>query len=508
MQSDRSLWDTKAPRRRKGQQEGTINLKVRDFFYLMLLTAASLVVHGYHPGVEDSEVYISGIKSILNPSLYPFGREFFASQAGMTLLPNLIAASVRFSHLPFDWVIFFWHTLSIFLLLLAGLQLSRILFKEERAHWAGVTLLAALLTLSVAGTALYIVDQYLNPRAFALFAAIFATTAVLKKKYLQAGLWIAFAATVHMLMVAFAISWLFFLVLVKSYLSRPIPAMSLLPLGLSFKYPSAAYREAVQTRSYFFLLQWQWYEWLGIFGPLAILYGLSRHARKQGLTNVETVCRASIPFVLFYFVVAVIFTIPDRLVAFARFQPLRSLHIVYVLLVLIGGGYLGKWLLKGRAWLWLAFCLPLSAGMFYASRQTFPATPQIEWPGIKLENDWMKTFAWIKVNTPTDAIFALNPEHMKLPGEDYQGFRALAERSMVADALKDSGVVTYFPNTQIAEHWQEQVNAQQGWSKFQLADFERLRARYGVSWVVLDQKGDLGLDCPYANATLRVCRLP
>ena len=483
-------------------------MKVREFFCLVLLTAASLVVHGYHPTAEDAAVYVPDIKSILNPSLYPFGREFFTSQAGMSLLPNLIAASVRFSHLPFDWVILFWHTLSIFLLLLACLQLSRVLFSEERAQWAGVTLLAALLTLPVAGTALYIADQYLNPRAFALFAGIFGTTAVIKKKYLQAGLWICCAATVHLLMAVFAVSWLFFLVVASRSGLRPVPALSWLPLGISLKYPSAAYREAVQTRTYFFLLQWQWYEWLGIFGPLAILYGLSRLGRKQELTNVETLCRASIPFVLFYFVVAVIVMIPDRLIAFARFQPLRSLQIVYVLLILIGGGFLGKWLLRGRAWLWLAVCLPLSAGMFYASRQLFPATPQIEWPGIRPKNDWMKTFAWIKANTPTDAIFALNPEHLKLPGEDYQGFRGLAERSMVADAVRDSGVVTYFPHSGIAEHWKEQVNAQQGWSKFQLADFERLRAKYGVSWVVLEQKGDLGLDCPYANATLRVCRLP
>jgi hypothetical protein len=330
----------------------------------------------------------------------------------------------------------------------------------------------------------------------------------MKKKYLQAGLWICFAATVHLLMAVFTVSWLFCLVVVSRSGLRHVPALSWLPLGISFKYPSAAYREAAHTRTYFFLLQWQWYEWLGIFGPLAILYALSRLGRKQGLTNVETLCRASIPFALFYFVVAVIVTIPDRLIAFARFQPLRSLQIVYVLLILIGGGFLGKWLLEGRAWLWLAVCLPLSAGMFYASRQLFPATPQIEWPGITPKNDWMKTFAWIKANTPTDAIFALNPQHLKLPGEDYQGFRGLAERSMVADAVRDSGVVTYFPDSAIAEHWQEQVNAQQGWSKFQLADFECLRAKYGVSWVVLDQKGDLGLDCPYANATLRVCRLP
>jgi hypothetical protein len=483
-------------------------LKAKDFFYLSLLTLASLFVHGYHPGAEDSEIYVPGIKILLNPSLYPFGREFFQSHARLTLFPNLIASSVRYSHVPFDLVVFFWHVLSIFLLLLASLQLSRVLFKEERAHWAGVTMLAALLTLSVAGTYLFIVDQYLNPRALALVASIFATTAILKHKYLQVALWILFAAAVHPLMSVFAASWLFFLVVAQHFEPQPVPAVALLPLGISIKYPSAAYREVVQTRPYFFLLQWEWYEWLGIFGPLAILYGLSPLARKQGLSKLESVCRAAILFGLFYLVLAAILTIPDRLIALARYQPLRSLQIVYVLLILISGGFLGKWLLQGRAWLWVVLMAPLCGAMFYASRQLFPATPQIEWPGVTPKNDWLQSFAWIKANTPIDAIFVLNPQHMSLPGEDNQGFRALAERSMLADAVKDSGAVTMFPDLPIAEHWQEQVNAQRGWDNFQLADLERLRQQYGVNWVVLDQKGDLGLDCPYKNASLRVCRIP
>src|SRR6266542_497133 len=102
----------------------------------------------------------------------------------MSLLPNLVAASVRLSHLSVDWVMFFWHTLSIFLLLLACLQLSRILFSEKRAQWAGVTLLAALLTLPVAGTVLSIAHQYVIPIALALFAGIFAITGIIKPKYL------------------------------------------------------------------------------------------------------------------------------------------------------------------------------------------------------------------------------------------------------------------------------------------------------------------------------------
>jgi len=402
---------------------------------------------------------------------------------------------------------FLWHTLSIFLLLLASLQLSQILFREKRAQWAGVTLMTALLTLPITGTGLYIADQYLNPRTFALFAGIFATTATMKMKYLQAGLWICFAAMVHLLMAVLFASWLIFLFATGKICFRPALAFSWLPLGLSLKYPSAAYCEAVRTRTDLFIARWEWYKWLGIFGPPAILYSLSRLARKQQLRNVEILCRASVPFVLFYFAIAVLLTIP-WLIAFARVQPLRSLQLMYVLLILIGGGFLGKWLLNGRAWLWLALCLPLSGGMFYASRQLFPATPQIELPGIPPKSDWTRAFAWIKANTPTDAIFALNPNYMRIPGEDHQGFRGLAERSMLADAVRDPGVALYFPTSAIAEHWKEQLTAQQGWENFQLADLERLRMKYGVSWVVLDQKGDLGLDCPYANATVRVCPLP
>jgi len=38
-------------------------------------------------------------------------------------------------------------------------------------------------------------------------------------------------------------------------------------------------------------------------------------------------------------------------------------------------------------------------------------------------------------------------------------------------------------------------------------DFERLHARFGVDWLVLEQPGVFGLDCPYQNDSLRVCRV-
>jgi hypothetical protein len=66
-------------------------------------------------------------------------------------------------------------------------------------------------------------------------------------------------------------------------------------------------------------------------------------------------------------------------------------------------------------------------------------------------------------------------------------------------------VVTQVPG--LAPLWLEQVQAQSGWKHFAAGDFERLHARFGVDWLVLEQPGVLGLDCPYQNDSLRVCRV-
>ncbi len=150
----------------------------------MLLSGIALCIHGYHPYAEDAEIYLPGVLKILNPSLFPANAEFFGEHAGHTLYPNLIAASVRFTHLPLPWAAFFWHILSLFLMLAATWRLASALFESPRAHWAAVILMAALLTLPIAGTALYIFDQYLNPRNLAAFAALFAIAELLHRRYI------------------------------------------------------------------------------------------------------------------------------------------------------------------------------------------------------------------------------------------------------------------------------------------------------------------------------------
>jgi len=143
--------------------------------------------------------------------------------------------------------------------------------------------------------------------------------------------------------------------------------------------------------------------------------------------------------------------------------------------------------------------------MFFAQRSLFPASPQVEWPWQQPKNHWEQAFLWIRQNTPTDALFAMDPLYIRIPGEDTVAFRPLAGRSSLADGYKDSGTVSMFPP--LADLWWEQYRAQKDWKRFGAADLSRLRDRYGVNWAVLSSPGISGLDCPYRNPSVEVCRL-
>jgi hypothetical protein len=472
---------------------------------LLLLTLGAFAVHGYHPYAEDAEIYLPGIKKLLHPALYPAGTEFFESHASLTLFPNLIAASVRLTHAPFDYAIFIWHLASIFLLLLGCWEFSRVCFGTVRARWGAVALIASLLTLPVAGTALYLMDQYLNPRNLAAFAAVFAVTRVLEKKYARAVAWIIFAAAVHPLMASFAIAFCAVLIFVEKIKKPAFATAAVFPFTNFFAPPTAAYREAMRFHISHFLPQWQWYEWLGLIAPFAVLIWLGRIARLRNLKNLERVCHAAVVYEFVYFVIALVIAIPQRFEALARLQPLRSLLLVYIFMLMAIGGLVAEYILKGRQWRWFLLFLPVCTGMFVAQRQLFPSTAHIEWPWAAPKNQWEQAFLWIRQNTPVDAAFAINPFYMEAAGEDRIGFRALTERSRLADANKDSGAVAMFPP--LAEEWWEQFKAQKDWQHFSDVDFLRLQEKYRVSWVILQVPAATGSSCPYKNSAVAVCKI-
>jgi hypothetical protein len=348
-------------------------------------------------------------------------------------------------------------------------------------------------------------DQYLNPRNLAAFAGVFAVCRVLERKYIRAGLWIVFAAAVHPLMASFTIVLCAVLIL-REKLPKPMPAMALVfPLSNFFAPPTQAYREAMRFHISHFLPQWQWYEWLGLIGPILMLIWFDRIAHVRKLRNLERLCRALVLYQAFYFAIALIVAIPERFEAVARLQPLRSLLLTYIFMLIAIGGLLAEYVLKAKIWRWLLLFIPLCAGMFAAQRELFPASTHIEWPWTSPKNPWAQAFIWIREHAPNDALFAIDPFYMRIPGEDTIGFRALAQRSRLADASKDSGAVAMFPP--LAEEWWEQFQAQKNWKTFTEADLQQLQSKYGINWVVLQEPGLSSLNCPYRNDTVAVCHL-
>src|SRR5258708_13042443 len=77
---------------------------------------------------------------------------------------------------------------------------------------------------------------------------------------------------------------------------------------------------------------------------------------------------------------------------------------------------------------------------------------------------------------------------------------------MLADQEKDSGAASVFP--ELAERWKQESAAQYDWAHVSEDRLQNLRAQYGVDWVLLENAAPQGgLDCPYRNRELRVCRI-
>ncbi len=486
---------------------------MRNLALLVLATTLALLVMGYHPGLEDDAFYLAAIKRDLNPALFPHDADFFRLQFQATIFDKAIAASVRLSHLPLGVVIFAWQFVTILLILSGCLAIARRCFPSRPAQWTAVGLVAVLLTIPVAGTGISLVDQYLHPRAMATAAVLGAIVAILKEQRLLAGILLALAFVIHAIMASFGISFCIFLAWTNSpwtpleerssslprspysffrwggFLSQPrMPGGKPPPLG-TFTFSAAGTGMN------------GWESSLLSCCSLCLPKSLGGTSLQswRGFRRVFCTSESSRWWWRLSSCCHLLF---ERL---RPFEPMRYLQLIYLLMFLVAGGLIGEYVLGKRVYRWLLLFVPLGLGMFYVQRQMYPSTAHLELPGMPPSNNWVAAFDWVKGNTPTGSLFALDPYYMELPGEDYHGFRALAERSALADIVKDAGMAARVPR--LAPRWLREVDATRGWRNFRATDFQSLKNSFGVDWIVLAQPGLTGLNCPFQNRRVMVCRL-
>lgn len=510
---------------------------------LSVLTCCTVVVHGYHPLAEDGGLYVSGIEYTLDHSLFPHYTAFVCEHIRFSVFAPVIAAIVRLTHLSLLSTLFALNLLGTWMTLFAARQILRraisgVSSLSQRTQLAGVALFAALWTLPIAGTSLMLMDPYVTARSFSTPLSMLAIAFALdewrqpnpRSAYLCSLCLIA-AAALHPLMAAYGLAFVITLRVSRIDLSLRARIAAWLTLALSATVlaallqalappESAALRLAAASRFYWFLSQWQWYEILGLVGPLAVLGSIVLFRRHKMLPDTATLCHACLIIGTIATLIALLFAHEGSAIHLvARLQVLRLYLLIYsVMIVLLGAtlyqvcdeslqrSNLGVTAIALR--LTTVGVIAVSAGvMGYVQRQTFPLSQHVEFPALaaKSPNPWVQAFLWARDKTPTDALFALDAKYVNAYGEDAQSFRATALRSALPDYSKDGGEASITPP--LAEQWQQGAAAQDNLSQLSDAIRDERLQPFGITWLVLHSAAVTSHLCPYDNGTVKVCRL-
>jgi hypothetical protein len=517
------------------------------------LSLLTLLIHGYHPFAEDGGLYVAGVEYTLDPTLFPHYTAFVTEHLGFSLFAPLLATCVHLTHLTLDAVLLLAELVSLALTFFAAHQLLRRCIASEAAQLAGLALLAAWWTLPIAGTSLLMMDPYLTARSFStpltLLAISFALdpwslgktgvahpspsqrkeagTSLLATPATLCILTLLAAAIFHPLMAAYAAAFVLALRL-RTLRNHRIAWTSLRVATLAFTATLQRFAPtedpatvaAAISRYYWFLSQWQWYELLGLAGPLIIVSLLLRWQRTRLTPAAETLLRTSIFLGLLATLIALLFAHRDAATHLvARLQPLRIFLPIYAIMTLLLGATLMQSLLgriartesaaarRTLAAIPLLTFAALAATFFFVQRQTYTTSPQVEFPGgeARNTNTWVEAFLWARANTPADALFALDAKYVNQDVEDAQTFRAWSLRSALPDFSKDGGEAAITPS--LAASWLPTATAQQGLSN---EDDNQRDARIlplGATWMIVRSTTPTRHPCPYSNPTIKVCRL-
>jgi hypothetical protein len=477
------------------------------------LTLAALAIHGYHFGVEDAEIYVPAAKKLANPALYPFAPEFFLDHEHLSIFGSVVAATSRLTHLSIDWTILLWYVACLFGMIASCWLIASAFFTSSRARWSAALVVTAVLAMPAANTSLLLCDPYLTARSFSTPLTLIALGGLLQRRYALAGATALLTGLFHPQMVAY-LAVLGIVIYVteqsKARAKQPVPVMAsaigVLPTGFDLKPSTGSYREVLYSRDYYFLYNWQWYHWLGLLAPLAILAWFWR-GRIRGTTPAFSLLSfVMIPFGILSILAAMVVSSSPVFDNFVRLQPLRTFHLITIVFVILIAGVFGEFIGRSRPWAIATLAASLAVGMFFVGRATYPHSQQIEFPAATSSNAWVNTLLWIRHNTPEDAVFAVDSHYLRDEITDSHGFRAISERSSLADYYKDSGAASLFPT--LADEWKQMSTATTGLNHFTQADFKRLETEYpAVTWTVVRGTAPAGLTCPYQQQGYAVCQI-
>lgn len=514
------------------------------------LACIAFAILGYHPYAEDGGIYLTALLQRLHPELYPHSHAFAAAHLHYSGYIWLLTGIAKVAAGHVAWLMLCVHVASLFACVYAVSGIAIRSFSTRAESVFAMATMAVGMSLPVAGTALYIADPYVTARSISTPLLLVALTAVLDKRWVRAAVLVAIAVLLHPLM---ALWGTFFLIAAVVAEMRP-GARALMWFVLASIAALAAVRLVspeesllaqmlAHSRSYWYLANWEWYEWVGVVAPPVLLMALYRweiiygsrlqrswfsalskpralpwagmeravgpEGRVYGCEE-DVLVRAVVAIFVLSGAASLLLVHPASAhLLLARMQPLRMLHFAYVVFLVLLGGKIGAFVRDARS----LRAVPVLGGLaiaacalFLMQRSLYESSDHIELPNRVPRNAWQQAFLWVREHTPGDAVVAMDAHYISAPGEDAQSFRATAQRSSLPDWSKDGGVASVF--VALAPEWQRGERAQEGLDRMDdAARLVQLRGS-GADWIVLSADARTGLVCPYRNPVAKVCELP
>ena len=516
-------------------------MKPKDFLFLLLITLASVLIHGYYFDVLDHHHYLPYLNKLLNPALYP--NDYYFNQPHYLYSPfNYVIVWLKtISGASLAWVFLGLYLVSLYLLYLGIYWLAFTIYRSR-----SIALLAAVLFIAPKWLARigYLSHHfYFISRDLSLAVSLLALTSMLRRKsWSSLGLILLAALINPTIPIPLAIFWL---------------ALFFKPSGNRFFsfLPSInqAWFDILESRgTYSFPHLWPWTAW-GNFALWLALLGTALLALKKKIFGLYfkpiklllVICSG---LFLFHLIISSLLPSPQLI----QLQLLRAASFVFIVAlisfaaaayfclmasswpvrILTGVALTGVyfWGMHLTLWHFLAIgLLPLGLFIFkpklnLKSKKDISAhililvltqvlfvlvlvKPQVKLPDyfhypnplvdLKGRDDWLDVQVWAKVNSPVEAVFLAPPE---IPG-----FRSFSERNLVSSA-KDGGLIFY--SAQYAIDWQQRRQALKGYDNFTSADFLAVKNLYSFDYLVVKVNHQpLDFNLVYFNPGFKVYKL-
>jgi hypothetical protein len=465
------------------------------FILLATMNAAA-----YRYAASDQAFYIPAVIRHLDPSAFPRDAALIDSQARLTVIDEIVAASVHLTGASLQHLFLILYMVALLLFVGAAVRLASRMY---RTGWAVVALGAALtLRHAIAKTGANTLEGYFHPRQLAFALGLWAVALFLERRDRLVVLLLLAAAAIHPTTMLWFAIWLG----AAAFIGRPQWRTRLIvgvafgaiaaglalwrgPLAGHLTVMDAEWLAAVGDKD-LSPLAWPSYAWLTNLVTIPIVVLCWRARQRAGLTVAgETPIALGLLALVLLFVCWLPFNaahvaLAVQVQAARVFWLLDAFATIYLVWWLAEGAAPAPTLRRARTVALLLIAFSITRGVYtmfvqFPDRRVFTVDIQ--------HVDWREAMAFARTTDPHSGWLA-DPNHAARYGSS---LRAAGHRDVLLEALKDRAIAMY--DRSIALRVADRLRALESLPWDSPDGARTLARRFGLDYLIVDRELDLPL---------------